>query len=190
MKQFSLIFASFLALSPLAHGAINPAPADVKGADVVNGKTVALPLQARKGIVAVFLSAVCPCSNSHLQELASLSKEHPDYVFVGIHSNTDEKKETTQKYFENAKLPFPVIQDNGAKIADEFKAYKTPHAFVMKTNGEIVYQGGISSSHDFGSADRKYLREALDDLEKNRPVQTPEGRTLGCVISRGEKYVW
>jgi len=28
------------------------------------------------------------------------------------------------------------------------------------------------------------------DLKAGRAVQTPEGRTLGCVISRGEKNVF
>ncbi len=183
------IFVLFL-WSQLAHSAISPGASALKGSDVLTGKAISTSLEGHKGLVVVFLSAVCPCSNSHIQELTALSKAYPDFIFLGVHSNSDEKKDQTQTYFQNAKLPFPVIQDNGAKIADEFKAYKTPHAFVMKANGEIAYEGGVSSSHDFANADRKFLREALEDLDKNRPVKTPEGRTLGCVISRGEKYVW
>lgn len=190
VKTFVLLLAGFLSFPQVARGAIKSFSANVVGPDVRTGEAISPSLTGRKGLVAVFLSAVCPCSNSHLRELSALSKEYPDYVFIGIHSNTDEKKQSTQNYFETANLPFPVIQDNGAKIADEFKAYKTPHAFIMKSNGEIVYQGGVSSSHDFENADRKYLREALEDLAKDRPVRTKLGRTLGCVISRGGNNVW
>ena len=190
MKYRLALILAGLFLCQFTHGAIAPNVSALRGPDVVTGKFISSSLEAHRGLVVVFLSAVCPCSNSHLQELAALAKAYPDFAFLGIHSNTDEKKEPTQAYFQNAKLPFPVIQDNGAKIADEFKAYKTPHAFIMKSNGQIAYRGGVSSSHDFSSADQKFLREALEDLDKNRPVKTPEGRTLGCAISRGSKYVW
>lgn len=162
----------------------------LKGFNIVNSKETRLNLISKKAVVVIFLSAVCPCSNSHIQELTSLAKEYTDFEFIGIHSNVDESKEITVKYFEKAKLPFVVIQDNNAKIADEFKAYKTPHAFVIHPDGNIVYRGGVSDSHDFPSSKKRFLRDAIFDISQNNPVRTSEGRTLGCVISRGEKNVW
>ncbi|KYG61653.1 hypothetical protein AZI86_18315 [Bdellovibrio bacteriovorus] len=165
-----------------------PAPT-IKGADVFSGKVLEVTPK-EQGTVVVFLSAVCPCSNSHVEELKNLSKEFPQFSFVAVHSNTDEDAKTTQEYFKKVAISFPVIQDGEAKIADEFKALKTPHAFVLSRDGKMLYQGGVSSSRDITKADRKFLREALTDLKENRSVQTPEGRTLGCTISRGEKNVW
>jgi len=162
----------------------------LSGVDIVSSKPVKAEAEKKKGVVVVFLSAVCPCSNSHVQELRALTKKFPDFAFFGVHSNTDEKKEPTQAYFKNVNMPFPVIHDFDAKIADLFKASKTPHVFVLKANGEPAYSGGVSSSRNFDNADRKYLREALTDLQQDRSVRTPEGRTLGCVITRGEKDVW
>lgn len=164
-------------------------PESISGIDIVDAKPVLVEMAKEKGVAVVFLSAVCPCSNSHLQELSALAKEYSEFKFLGVHSNTDEAKEATELYFKGAKLPFPVIHDKGAAIANRFKAFKTPHAFLMK-EGAVVYQGGVSSSKNFENADRKFLREALEDLKNNRPVKTPEGRTLGCVITRGEKDVW
>lgn len=184
MKRLFFILSLGPGFIQLAHGAISVVTEKISGPDVITGKVVTAKPQ--KGLVVVFLSARCPCSNSHLGELASLSKEHPSYDFIGVHSNVDEDSEETKKYFEKAKLPFRVIQDNGAKMADKLKAYKTPHAFIFDKKSEIIYQGGVSSSHDFESADRKYLREALDDLEKGQAIKVPESRTLGCVIPRGD----
>ncbi len=189
MKAPLLFLLSVLPFVPIAHGAKWNLE-QLKGPEVVSGKAIATDPKERKGAVVVFLSAVCPCSNSHIQELTTLSRDFPEFTFLGVHSNTDETKEQTQAYFKEAKLPFPVIQDNGARIADELKAYKTPHAFIVKSDGEVLYQGGVSSSRNFENADRKFLREALDDLQKGRAVKTPEGRTLGCVISREGKNVW
>lgn len=190
MKNLAAFLLSFGLCLSLAQAAAAFPLDTLKGHDVLTGQSVKIQTGERKGVVLVFLSSTCPCSNSHMQELASLEKEYPDFAFIGIHSNTDEKKDATQAYFREAKLPFPVLQDNGAKIADELKAYKTPHAFVMKPNGEILYQGGVSNSHALDRASRKYLREALEDASQGRPVRTPEGRTLGCVIARGGSNAW
>lgn len=164
-------------------------PFVVSGHDLFSGKPVSFSTTEQQGLVLVFLSAVCPCSNSHVQELNSLSKAHPEFLFVGIHTNLEEKT-LTQKYFQAVNLPFPILRDQSGKLATELKALKTPHAFVIQAKDKIVYQGGVSSSHDSSKADHHFLRDALEDLKKKQPVRTPFGRTLGCAISRGENYDW
>jgi thioredoxin-related protein len=161
----------------------------VGGEDVLTLKPVEIA-PGSKGLVVVFLSAICPCSNSHLSELKALATEFPQFHFVGVHSNTDETKATTQDYFRAAALPFPVIQDSAGKLAAEYKANKTPHAFVVNPNGEIVFRGGVSDSHIFSESHHKYLREALTDLHNGRAVATAEVRSLGCAISRSGNNVW
>ncbi len=166
-------------------------PQLISGKSVIDDQQFVVGQAQKKGLVVVFLSAVCPCSNSHLVELKSLTNDFPDFDFVGVHSNTDEGKEPTSTYFKNANLPFPVVRDVKSKLADQFKALKTPHVFVVLSDGKTAYQGGVSSSRHFNDkTDRKYLREALSDLASGHKVKTPEGRTLGCVISRGGSHVW
>lgn len=159
----------------------------------VNKQRYQWPQDARtdsRGVVVTFLSAKCPCSNSHVKELKSLKDTYPEFDFVAVHSNPDEAPELTQAYFADINLPFPVIQDQKTALADQFGAFKTPHTFVVLKSGEIAYQGGVSSSKDFDRATEKFLREALEDLHQKREVKKKEGRTLGCVISRGETHVW
>lgn len=158
---------------------------EVRGKSLFDEKEIRVGTDAKKGVVVVFLSAICPCSQSHTEEIAKLSQDFPEFHFVGVHSNADEGKDVALPYFNKSKLPFPIIQDRDAKIANEFKALKTPHAFVVLNDGSTVYQGGVSSSRDFSHADQKYLREALSDLKAGRKVKISEGRTLGCIISRG-----
>lgn len=163
---------------------------------VISGETISkhekinLSGEGKKGLVVVFLSAKCPCSNSHVEELRKLAETYSDFRFVGIHSNLDETDEISLPYFEKIHLPFPVIQDERAEIANRFNALKTPHVFVVTGQDKIVYQGGVSNSKTFSRADRHWLREALSDLQESREVRTAEGRTLGCSIERGEKHVW
>lgn len=185
MKILSLVLSLFLAC-PVAMAAPS---ATLNGTELLSDKVISVSPQSA-GSVVVFLSAVCPCSNSHIEEIKSLAKAHPEMSFVAVHSNLEEGLEESRAYFQKAQLGFPVIQDKNTVIADEFKALKTPHAFVISKDGKLLYQGGVSSSRDIARADRKFLREALEDIQQNKTVRTPEGRTLGCAISRGEKNVW
>jgi peroxiredoxin len=184
MKTF--ILALTVLCSPLAFA--EPTP-HLHGVEVSSGQNIDVTPKA-EGTVIVFFSSSCPCSNSHVEEVKSLAAEYPQFAFVGVHSNADETAAEAKTYFDKNHMNFPVIQDDHAKIADQFKALKTPHAFVLSADGKVLYQGGVSSSKDIKKADRKYLREALTDLKNHVAVKTPEGRTLGCTISRGEKNVW
>lgn len=188
MKSQILITVTLLSCSIFTFA--SPKLDSISGESLLKAEPVTLSAANKKGLVVVFLSSRCPCSNSHIGELKSLATEYPDFNFVAVHSNVDEGPESSKPYFENAALPFPVIEDKKVELANAYQALKTPHSFVIKPDGSIAYQGGVSSSNQFAAADRKYLREALEDLQNDRSVKTPEGRTLGCVISRGEKNVW
>jgi hypothetical protein len=187
-----LILVSFCGFgSEPAAASAGPSISSVRGVDLFSGAELKLEFPKTRSTVVVFLSATCPCSDSHIVEIKALHQDFPEFDFVGIHSNSNEKKLPTQTYFQNLKLPFSVIRDREAQIADLFKASKTPHAFVISATGQILYRGGVSSSSRFhDKVERKFLREALEDLKAARPVRVAEGRTLGCAISRGEKNEW
>ncbi len=142
--------------------------------------------QTETATVVVFLSATCPCSDSHIPYLKKLKAEFPQIAFVGIHSNMDEDAKTTENYFKTVNLPFTVIQDDKAKLADTFKAYKTPHAFIISKDQKILYEGGVTSSAKAHEASHFYLRDALQDLTHGKEIKVKEVRTLGCMISREE----
>jgi hypothetical protein len=140
--------------------------------------------KARLGTAVIFLSAKCPCSNSHLPSLKMLKDNYPDITFIGVHSNVDETQKETQEYFKKAELNFPVIQDDQAKTADVFKAYKTPHAYLVSKAGDILYVGGVTSSAVAKSADELYLEKALMELKAGKEITKKTTRVLGCAISR------
>jgi thioredoxin-related protein len=160
--------------------------AALSGQNIITDQNVKIS-PGKKGTVVIFMSTKCPCSQSHMEVIKKLATDFKDFSFVGVHSNSDETREEGKKYFQNAALPFPIIQDSEEKLANELKAAKTPHAFLIATSGEIVYKGGVTNSSVGSSADKQLLRDALNDVENGRQVQVPEGRTLGCVISRGDR---
>lgn len=182
MKLIKLIAFAVLLCFDTAH-ATGPSFEPVTGVDILTGKPVtAAP--GSKGLVIAFLSAKCPCSMSHIPELNELATQFKDFSFIGVHSNMDENEQLSRAYFAKTKLPFPVIADSNAKLADRFKALKTPHVFVVASDGRILFQGGMSDSKDCANADRHYLKEALGDLHAGKPVREASVRSLGCTISR------
>lgn len=162
---------------------ITKAAAPLSGTRLSDGKSVELAA-GKKGSVLVFLSTKCPCSNSHLPMLKQLAAEYKDFSFWAVHSNADEPLSQTSAYFKEAALPFPVIQDADGKLADEFKALKTPHAFLLSPEGKILYRGGVTSSANAAEAKKHYLHDALAEVERGAAVSVENARTLGCVIAR------
>lgn len=156
----------------------------LKGIDARTLSTIQIPFPSKSPTLLVFLSSKCPCSMSHVGELQTLAKEFPDVQFVGVNSNTDESLESAHAYFKSLNFNFPILRDEGLKLADRFRASKTPHAFLQGPDGKVLYQGGVSNSSKFPQADRKFLREALEDLKAGKKIRTPEARALGCAITR------
>lgn len=183
MKKLILLTISLFSLSLLSADKLS----SISGVNLLESRDLQIDVTSKKATVVVFLSAKCPCSNSHIVELKSLRQDYPEFQFLAIHSNLDEDLELSKKYFQDLQLNFSVLQDVDQKWADTFKAFKTPHAFVLSSNGETLYQGGVSNSRHLPDSDRKYLREALEDLKNGKPIKTPEGRTLGCSIARRKK---
>lgn len=114
---FAFIFDQFSLAAPIL---------DVSGKSLLSGKSVRFLVNEKKGLVVVFLSAKCPCSNSHVSELNALADSFPEFKFVAIHSNSNEDETSAKTYFESRKLSFTVIEDSKAGLADRFKALKTP----------------------------------------------------------------
>jgi len=210
MKKFLVLLTVISALSSsvlFGSGAYGAFPAAISGLDLMTNQTKQINLNAQAPIVVIFLSIKCPSTQSHLALLNDLSKKWKQFQFVGIHSNADEDIITSQKYFQDLKLNFPVIQDEKNALADVLKAFKTPQVYILKHNYdvkhntskkndvEILYSGGITESYFYkpdendtgkNGTDKKrnYLLEALEDLDQNRPLRTSKTRSIGCAIAR------
>ncbi len=194
--QSSLAGRLFLSLSLIIFFGANKGsalPSVLRGIDLRSGTETEIPLTSpdKKGTVLVFLSIECPCSQSHQPPLAELAAQHPEFTFVGIHSNKEEPLSETRKFFSDPKdpkrwLPFPVLEDKGQAIAneEEIKAFKTPHVFVVDSKGSIVYRGAMDNSHEASTAKKHYLAMALDAIVSGHNPDPEEVPPLGCVISR------
>jgi hypothetical protein len=155
------------------------------GTDLYQNKSITFPKKSAKATVVVFLSAKCPCSASHEQVIKNLSEKYSNdgFEFVAVHSNQNESGEIAKTHFKDIGFKFPILKDQGAKIANGLKALKTPHAFIIQ-NDQIVYEGGVDDSNDAAEAKVPYLANALAELKENKPITLAKTRALGCQIKR------
>ncbi len=136
--------------------------------------------------VVVFLSTRCPCSASHQAALNDLRREFEPkgFQFVGIHSNANESWEEARQYFEKSGLSFPVVHDPKSRIADEYEAFKTPHAYVVNPELKVLFQGGVDDSKLVVHATKFYLKEALGAIAQGLTPEKQQVRVVGCEIAR------
>lgn len=160
-----------------------PSLTAISGVDVISGKELRVPIGDKTSVV-VFLSAHCPCSNSHVGHLNDLAKKYPKIQFVGINANQNETLEEATKYFSDKNMNFPVVRDEGAQLADTLGALKTPHVFVFDQDNKLRFRGGVTSSNVFNKAEQKHLQNFLAHLAQKKAPEFTEARALGCYLKR------
>ena len=80
---------------------------------------------------------------------------------------------------------FPVLKDDGNRVADLYGAQKTPEVFVVDPKGNLLYHGRIDERQDDPkSVKSPDLRNALEAILAGKPVPAAETKAFGCSIKR------
>lgn len=153
------------------------------------GAPVALKelLGKSRAVVVIFDATKCPYAIGYKGRVAEMGKEYAGkgVAFVTINSN---KTEPAAEVAEDAKkngFAFPVLKDEGNKVADLYGAKKTPEVYVLSPAGTLLYHGRIDETHeDPKNVKSPDLRNALDAILAGKPVPAAETKAFGCSIKR------
>ncbi|MDL2718878.1 MAG: thioredoxin family protein [Acidobacteriota bacterium] len=178
--------AADLKIAELKVGA--PAP-DFTLPSASDGKAVALKdlLAKNKAVAVVFVATKCPVSNAYNTRMAALGKEYAakGISLVGINSNKTEPTAEVKEHAEKHGFTFPVLKDDGNKVADAYGASHTPEVFVLDPKGDLIYHGRIDENQDDPkSVKSPDLRSAFDAVLAGKPVPTARTKAFGCSIKR------
>ncbi|MBF0314421.1 MAG: redoxin domain-containing protein [Oligoflexia bacterium] len=191
MMKGSLFFVAFMLIISISAMASVTIPvtklSKIAGVNLASGNEQEWAIEnnnTNSGTVLLFLSAACPCSNSHVPYFIEVAKKFPKFQFLAIHSNINEGAKETKEYFDQIKLPFAVVQDNHSRLANQINATNTPFALVLSNKGEILYRGGVSNSKQYGQKVHLYLEAVLKDLEAGREIKIKERPVAGCQLQR------
>lgn len=146
-----------------------------------------------KAVVVLFLGTECPVNNAYAPTLATLHEKFAPkgVVFVAINSNQQDDAPAVAKHAREFGIPFPVLKDAGAVVADRFHAERTPEAFVLDGSLTVRYRGRIDDQFAKGvkrpKATRQDLVEALNEVLAGKEVAQPCTDVAGCPIGRPAK---
>jgi peroxiredoxin len=189
-KLLVVLAASALAAAaPAADLKIGASAPDFTLPSAADGKALGLKdlLAKNRAVAVIFVATKCPVSNAYNGRMAALGKEYAakGIAFVGVNSNKTEPAAEVAAHAKEHGFTFPVVKDEGNRIADAYGAMKTPEVFVISPKGDLVYHGRIDESQDDASQARSPdLRNALEAILAGRPVPAPETKAFGCTIKR------
>ena len=200
MKKLSIVSLMFaLAALAIANARVVatdiPAPPAI-GATIVDfnlpdadGKDHSLAsLKGKNGTVIIFIAVQCPISNGYNERMEKLAHDYKarGITVVGINANSTESAADIKKHAAEKSLTFPILKDNGNKIADSLGATRTPEAYFIDAGNKLIYHGRIDNSRDLSQVNSNELRDALDATLAAKPVVKTTANAFGCSIKRAE----
>ena len=200
-KHFTvyLILASLLVIVLAAVSSIGRPAADVPAPPAIgtviddfklsdaNGKEHSLKsLMGSKGTVILFVATKCPVSNNYNERMEKLAQDYKakGINVIGINSNNTEPAAEVKAHAAERGLTFPILKDEGNKIADKWGATRTPEAYVLDVNMKLVYHGRIDNSQKIEGITSNDLRDALDELAAGKAITKTGAAAFGCTIKR------
>jgi peroxiredoxin len=146
-----------------------------------------------KGFIVIFDCNTCPYSKMYNDRIKELHATYASkgYPVIAINSNDVQKSpgDSYEEMVKNAKkngLLYPYLYDEDQKIATTYGATNTPHVFLLKKKGNdlvVSYIGSIDNNPQNASgADKKYLADAIAELEAGKAVSNPKTKAIGCTI--------
>ncbi|MFN2492612.1 MAG: thioredoxin family protein [Pyrinomonadaceae bacterium] len=205
-KQHAISFMSLLAVLVITFSASTsasvrpnasevPAPPAI-GATIMDftlpdtdGKDHSLnSLKGKNGAILIFISVQCPISNAYNERMEKLAQDYKarGITVIGINSNATESAVAVKAHAAERKLTFPILKDNGNRIADLLGATKTPEAYFIDGGNKLLYHGRIDNSRDTSQVNANDLRDALEATLSGKQVAKTTASAFGCSIKRAE----
>ncbi len=146
-----------------------------------------------KAIVLVFVGTECPISKLYLPSIVGMEKRYrPKQVqFLAVYPNEQEDLDQMAAHAYDMGVPFPVLKDEGQKLAALAGAARVPTIVVLDGKFKLSYRGRVDdrygSSFRRKEATRADLALALDEVLAGKAVSVPETEVEGCLVSRSRK---
>src|SRR5882672_4433799 len=198
LKAISLMLA-LLAIAFVANA--RTADADVPAPPVIGATIVdfTLPdaggtahslasLKGKNGVVLIFIAVQCPVSNGYNERMEKLAQDYKarGISVVGINANSTESASDVKDHAAKNNLTFPILKDNGNKIADLLGATRTPEAYFLDATNKLIYHGRIDSRRVQSQVVSSELRDALVATLSGNAVAKTTDDAFGCSIKRAE----
>ena len=160
----------------------------------VNGNLVSLKdYPNAKGFIIIFTCNHCPFAKLYPDRMNQLNERYKSFgIPLLAISSTDTLVYEEDNYSHmiekslKEKFNFPYLLDGDQKVAKDFGAQKTPHAFIIwreKDHFVVKYSGTIDDNGaEPDKVKNKYINKAVDALLAGKEVDVKETKSIGCQI--------
>ena len=163
---------------------------DVKMMDI-SGKEVSLEkAKGKNGLLVIFSCNTCPWVIKWEDRYVELAKKYQSKGVGMIALNSNETTfgsvDSMDKMKAHAKdkgYNFYYAMDNGAKLAREFGATRTPHVYLFNAENQLVYRGAIDdNAKNKKKVKKPYVADAIDAMLAGNTIKYASTKALGCGI--------
>lgn len=139
-----------------------------------------------KVVAVIFTCNSCPVAQAYEDRIIALANDYKDQgveiVAINVNNGEADRLPAMKDRAEEKGFTFAYLYDPSQRIAREFGATVTPHAFVLDQQRKIVYEGAIDDSQDASAAKEQYLRNAIDATLAGRQPEVASTEQFGCGI--------
>ena len=160
------------------------------------GKTWTHGDLAGKKVILEWTNHECPYVGKHYStdNMQQLQRDAVDqgYLWLSVISSAPGKQGHVSAAEADAltrkcgAAPTAVLIDEDGDMGRAYQARTTPHMYLLDEDGTLLYLGGIDSIRSSNPADvakaDNYVRLAMEDLAKDRPVSQAVTRPYGCSV--------
>lgn len=142
-----------------------------------------------RGVVFAMTSATCPVSKRYLPTLAELATKGKEagipMVLVNAFASESEDEIREQLASLDA-VDFLYVHDKDETLARALGATTTTEAFLLDSAQTLIYRGAVDDQYGIdysvSEARRHFLREAIESLLEDRPVEIAATAAPGCEL--------
>ncbi len=148
-----------------------------------------------KAIVLAFVGTECPLASLSMPKLVRMSEEFGErgVKFVLVYPNQPETLVEIAAHAYERDVPFLVLKDFAAELADSLGVTRTPTVCVLDENRKLRYRGRIDDQYSVSSrratARHHDLRDALEAILNGSTVERAEVQSDGCPLNREKQNV-
>ncbi len=156
-----------------------------------DGTAINLSDYTGKIVVLEWLNPECPYVRYHYEkkntmiELADKYKAE-NVVWLAVNSTKHLTPETDKEFADKHNLDYAILSDSSGVVGRAYGAKTTPHIFIIDTDGNIAYDGGIDNAPlgipPAGEVLINYVDKALAELIDGKTVSTPNTEPYGCSV--------
>ena len=169
--------------------------------EAADGETHSLSDFEGKYVVLEWLNFECPFVGKHYGSgnMQALQEKYTDegVVWLSIVSSAPgkqgyypPKEMIEQKKRHNGNMT-AILMDPDGEIGKTYGATVTPHMYVINSDGELVYRGGIDDKPTTDEADiegaTNYVDRALTAVMNGEEVSPKQAKPYGCTIKYASK---